>query len=1786
MKLHVPSLLRRAIMACYATAAFVAPALGSAALAAGAALYLFGSGQVLAVDYTAQAGRPITFTSASGNGVLNGSGTLITADDTITFGTETAATTGYFTLESDDGTNTTTFNAKLIVNGQGLTINDGSSNSRNLITNSVSGSGNITRTASTGANNVTYIFSGDMADYTGSFTLTGGTIDLTFRNSTATSRSLKSSSIRASRTLTFDGDYTLGVAGTLGAATVAVNGALTVNADTTLSGNLRMEQAGSISGTGKLILGTGTKLSFTDDDLLQRYENGKDFTLEVGQNLYVGDAATQLSSAHLATMLDADLAAGSSYGAGVITVNAATTWSDAALTWTNDAFSTRIAAFDSTTEATLSGEVAEHIVVVDDTARLTLRKAAAGGSLNCAHILLQGTLTLADDGVLDTASRILFDGGTLSYAPGTTTSTSGNMLKRAEGYAGPAIVHLAGTDSEDAMGMWDFSSGVSKAIIEDNFSITGKGTLTLNAPGEIQQGITIDIVDATATAKITGNIPSVSSILHGKGTLELAATTTTLNSKANTDDFLGTLLASSGTARLKNQNDLFDGTITLAGSSNALEFYSDAATGGGATTLRLESGTFRMKTNDSTLANSGTFQAGTVVIGAATDPGTVVLAGRDGAAYTFVGSISGSGTLAVSEQTSLIFTGDLSTFAGTLRNNLAGKAVTFAFGDGSAHAGGSSLFTAGAQLAALANSTAAPTYVFNYSDATLDMNAALTGNAQLTHAGTGTLVLTQASSSTGTLTIGQAGATVQLGDAEHAAAWAGGSLAGSGSFVAAHGTLAMITDKASTVKLIVESLRSTGTADNVVDLGGTDGSLIDSVILHANSYLTGVTGTLTFSPDSPLVIAPTSHNSDSVATPDDTKHGHYMINGTGSDNGPDIVFSKGSLDIRGALADFFLNARPAAGEESVTRYIYMTDGGTLSHDGSLATWNDDLLTESSARQHGHNIDIVGATNGALMLTINSDRVYMVTKSTDTNATLGDYGTALGDAYNIVSVASKQQFTLNLNGAPGTGTPKGMVLNRLDGGEGAALVVTNTLTGAAGSGGTGSGTALVTLANEEYSDGKNGDSLFNGDIVSEGAVKYVKTGSDKLEIGGSFTGTELEMQAGTLELSGEGNAFDTITMNGTATLAVSGDTGTGVIVEAQAGGTISIAEGKELSTSGASSLNGTSFGGGGTLKLLQGAELTLAGSGDQFKGIVLEFEQVGATLKLTGGGTQTVSGLSGAGTIVGGTLAITGNDGTIFSGELSDTQLAINEGASQSFAYFDGSGSSLTNAGSAEFSLKKGLAGSKLTLDSLTLGGGSTTTFLCDVKSGMNNSFETLTLGSLTVEDGAIVTIAGNGEVFSKAGFVLLGSVENAATSSLADSFTVNLQGSSFARAINPLLTLQGGQLYLNFDISNINEFLKMTDNPVSAAGAEILWNTDTASLPDDSELAALWNSINDYMADDDTAAANAALAAVAGASTATLGHAFAGDMERQLRAIRNRTTTMGVSPDVWNADLPYFNAWINGEGDYRKVEADGYLPGYELTSWGGTVGFDVDCSNSVTAGLAFTAMYGDLETESADKAKGDMDTYYLSAFARATSGRWVHTFVGSIGRMSATLDRTVDYGMGGYRTQGRTNGLGFGLMYEVGYTVPLDEDASACLQPVANVTWRHVSVDAYDEEGSHAGLAVGEQEYDALTFGVGARLQAVVGESIYNRTSILELRALLKLDAGDRGGEAEVAMLYGGSQSAKVNTAELGAVGAEVGLGLTIPIDAESSSIFIDLSADFRSGATNANAAAGYRVNF
>ncbi|MBR5888006.1 MAG: autotransporter-associated beta strand repeat-containing protein [Akkermansia sp.] len=415
------------------------------------------------------------------------------------------------------------------------------------------------------------------------------------------------------------------------------------------------------------------------------------------------------------------------------------------------------------------------------------------------------------------------------------------------------------------------------------------------------------------------------------------------------------------------------------------------------------------------------------------------------------------------------------------------------------------------------------------------------------------------------------------------------------------------------------------------------------------------------------------------------------------------------------------------------------------------------------------------------------------------------------------------------------------------------------------------------------------------------------------------------------------------------------------------------------------------------------------------------------------------------------------------------------------------------------------------------------------------------------------------------------------------SATVTLSGKGFDKYfINE--RLEGGMVVAD----RRTDYVKSTVKPESENGAagttlldDSLVNINPQAAPDLAPTQAeLLDAVDSgYITDKDAAA-------VAGASIATMGMALSGDVERQLRAIRNRTTSMGVNECVVNEGMPYFNAWVNAEGNRGDLDRSGTNAGYTIDSWGGTVGFDVDFDPNFSAGMAITAMYGNLTANGPEaKAEGDMDTYYVSLFARYAEYAWTHTFVATVGMMDGSFDRTVNAGGAGYQTEGSTDGMSFGLMYEVGHVMPLDEDATACLQPVFNVMLRHSSVGSYTERGSDAGLDVGSQSMTVLTFGLGARLQAVVGESLYNRASIFEARALAKFDVGDRSSEADVAFI-GGKATSAVESAELGAFGVELGAGLTIPVGDDDGAIFIDGSLELRSGYSNVNGTVGYRINF
>lgn len=580
------------------------------------------------------------------------------------------------------------------------------------------------------------------------------------------------------------------------------------------------------------------------------------------------------------------------------------------------------------------------------------------------------------------------------------------------------------------------------------------------------------------------------------------------------------------------------------------------------------------------------------------------------------------------------------------------------------------------------------------------------------------------------------------------------------------------------------------------------------------------------------------------------------------------------------------------------------------------------------------------------------------------------------------------------------------------------------------------------------------------------------------------------------------------------------------------------------------------------------------------------------------GTASTSSLKGTGSISG-KLLISGNADVPaghFSGTYNAAEIAM-VGGQQTLAAKDGLTVSGTNGtATLEYDSSTRMDAIKTTGATVVLNRTADATLTLDEASSMKGGelkfnlvgYE-LALGSVDVIDGTLNLTNGTKVTIGTEGDDATLDIDRIGDTLaiLGNGNTADAEVTLVGDALNKYFanaTVQNGVVKVDRNTAYASSRIE-TETANGTAGASLL-DDILVSLNPQADPTGAYADLSRLMdaVDADTVTDEAA-AAVAGASTAIMSVALSGDVERQMRAIRNRTTTMGVDQSVVNEDMPYLNAWINAEGDYSEMDSDGTAAGYTLNSYGGTVGFDVDCTPEFTFGMALTAMYGDLEADGPDKAEGNLDTYYVSAFARYAASAWTHTFVATMGLADMSLDRTVSYNGGSYKTQGNTDGTAFGLMYEVGRVFALNEDASTCLQPILNLSFRHSSVGAYSETGSDAGLKVDDQTYTTFTAGLGARIQTIIGESIYNRTSILEARLMAKLDAGDTEGESTVQFLNG-ARSAKVNSAELGAFGAEAGVGLTIPVGQEGGSIFLDASAEIRDAYINLNGTVGYRINF
>ena len=401
---------------------------------------------------------------------------------------------------------------------------------------------------------------------------------------------------------------------------------------------------------------------------------------------------------------------------------------------------------------------------------------------------------------------------------------------------------------------------------------------------------------------------------------------------------------------------------------------------------------------------------------------------------------------------------------------------------------------------------------------------------------------------------------------------------------------------------------------------------------------------------------------------------------------------------------------------------------------------------------------------------------------------------------------------------------------------------------------------------------------------------------------------------------------------------------------------------------------------------------------------------------------------------------------------------------------------------------------------------------------------------------------------------------------------------------------------VNFYHRTQSKFAPYATSANSIAGSNLLWfEADQKGVTMDESVLAVMSSLQQMADAGDAAGVRKALAAVAGSTLTSLSAAQSAALRNQesrvrdhalqaarLRCQGNDETTQQQRP------CKTTHVWVEGTSFFSEQHSRGDESGYRLNSWGGAVGLDAQVDAHWSVGLSLAANYGDLEARAADYAKGDLDSYYVSAWSQAKNGRWGNTLLATVGTNEGDLRRTVNYGSGSYTATSSTSGSSLGAMWEVTYDLyPVKDNKSNIIQPLFNVAVQHTSMDGFSEKNAGGvGLTTEKQTRDTMTLALGLRwLAAIESGKAANRTVTTELHANVAQDMGDRRSEANVALLANPNYTQSVYGARAGSTAFQFGAGVNVPVTANSQ-LYVNAGGELRSHANAWNAALGVRMGF
>lgn len=777
-----------------------------------------------------------------------------------------------------------------------------------------------------------------------------------------------------------------------------------------------------------------------------------------------------------------------------------------------------------------------------------------------------------------------------------------------------------------------------------------------------------------------------------------------------------------------------------------------------------------------------------------------------------------------------------------------------------------------------------------------------------------------------------------------------------------------------------------------------------------------------------------------------------------------------------------------------------------------------------------------------------------------------------------------------------------------------------------------GTTLVTHGQNSQVNGtlQVDGNWTPGDNSGMTANAVILNSSVSLQNGSRLSGNTITLNNSTLSVNGNPSAVTAGALalnNGNVNLSNGAVMTAGSI---SGSGTTTLSQGT-LNLNTASTLD-SKIKGNGTLNV-QSGNLALGTTGELDRGIMLNLAQPASfTVDSANDAKNIIAGINGEGTLImkGGTLQIKGQ-GTDFRGQFSQqgtdpgtvdysgpgTQTWTGAGADFVNITQSGSGKTvLSNTADITYGdvrLASGTMEINNNLNSSSLTLGNNTAFLMTPQGGAPispvvhtgdlsfgaNGQATIYFDTAAMTSGTAFFTA-TGAVTQPTGGTFLFDLQAVGKNWVDEQYTLTLvdgnapfDANAYRFKFNNLLTVMGYALAnVNYDSgikltlqkSTENFLLPYANSSNASEAARSLWNAKENTSTDGVITSIVTSLLTSNATPEEI---NASLASFAGSSTTALLGSTRDDLYQQVRSIRNRATQMGLTPGYAYSDIPYFNAWIQGNGGWNRVDESGDKAGYTLDTWGGTAGFDVNVSQALTIGTAFTANHNRLKTKSYDYATGDNEALYANIFARLQIRDWTQILVITGAWNDINLDRNVSItGMDTIRSQGDTNGKSFGAFYETTYDFKLNRDKTTVLQPLFNASLYRTTIDSYTEHGAgDASMHVSGLNATHGRAGIGARLLGVFGTNLLGRATYGEVRAQAIQDYGDKTDAAFLAPVGSLNSGMTVYGTKAGRTGAQIGAGIAIPI-AFDGTFYVDLDAEFKSHASNFTGNVGYRYNF